>query len=56
MNLNVALSFLNALAELHKCSLLYQQHKTEYNYISADKILMTLKQGVISKKEKNQYN
>ncbi len=53
MNLNVVASFLNALAELHKCSLLYQQHKTEYNYINADKILMNLKQGIISIKEKD---
>ena len=53
MNLNVSKSFLKALAELHNCSLSYKQHNTEYSYISANKTLMVLKQGVISKKEKN---
>ncbi len=52
MNLNVSKSFLKALAELHNCSLSYKQHNTEYSYISANKTLMVLKQGVISKKEK----
>lgn len=52
MNLNVSKSFLKALAELHNCSLLYKQHNTEYSYISANKTLMVLKQGVISKKGK----